>query len=151
MTLLIGLIGAGFALNILLRRAPDGPPLPPRVAPGLFWGTIAGFTSFVSHAGAPPYQVYVLPLRLEKLVFAGTSTILFAVINAAKLVPYWELGQLSPDSLRVAAILAVPAALAVFAGVRLVRVLPTKLFFSLVTWALLAISLKLIWDALRAA
>jgi uncharacterized membrane protein YfcA len=35
---------------------------------------------------------------------------------------------------------------AVFAGVWLVRVLPEKLFFRLVTWALLAISVKLIWD-----
>ena len=27
-------------------------------------GALTGFTSFVSHAGAPPYQVYVLPLKL---------------------------------------------------------------------------------------
>ena len=38
------------------------------------------------------------------------------------------------------------AALAVFAGVRLVKVLPEALFFRLVTWALLAVSVKLIWD-----
>ena len=43
-----------------------------RVAPGLFWGTIAGFTSFVSHSGGPPYQVYTLPLGMKKAVYAGT-------------------------------------------------------------------------------
>jgi uncharacterized membrane protein YfcA len=83
---------------------------------------------------------------MQKAVFAGTSTIAFAVINAVKLVPYYALGQLNTGNLKVAAVLAIPAALAVFAGVRLVRWLPEKLFFQLVTWALLVISLKLIWD-----
>ncbi len=108
---------------------------------------MSGFTSFVSHAGGPPYQVYVLPLGLEKTVFAGTTTILFAYVNAIKLVPYWALGQLSAENLRVAAVLTLPAVLAVFVGVRLVRILPTALFFRLVAWALLLVSLKLLWDA----
>lgn len=146
-TALVGLIGAVFSLNLLLRRSGPAAPRRAEVAPGLFWGAIAGFTSFVSHAGAPPYQVYVLPLRLEKAVFAGTSTVLFAYVNAVKLIPYWALGQLSPANLRVAAAVMIPAALAVFAGVRLVRVLPPVLFFRLVTWALLAVSVKLLWDA----
>jgi hypothetical protein len=117
------------------------------VGPGLFWGAVTGFTSFVSHAGAPPYQVYVLPQRLEKTVFAGTTTVLFAYVNAAKLIPYWALGQLSPGNLKAAAFLMLPAAIAVFAGVRLVRVMPQALFFRLVAWALLLVSVKLLWDA----
>ena len=142
---LVGLIGLMFALNLLIRR---GVPVPKAAAvgPGLFWGTLTGFTSFVSHAGAPPYQVYVQPLGLTKAVFAGTTTVLFAYINAIKLVPYFALGQINMGSLQVAAVLAVPAALAVFAGVRLVKVIPEALFFRLVTWALLLISIKLIVD-----
>ncbi len=92
---LIGVIGTAFALNLMLRHAPEGPPQPARVAPGLFWGAIAGFTSFISHSGGPPFQVYVLPLRLPKTVFAGTTTVSFAMINAVKLIPYWALGQFS--------------------------------------------------------
>lgn len=144
---LVGLIGAAFALNLLVARRAPAPARRAGVAAGGFWGLLTGFTSFVSHAGAPPYQVYVLPLGLEKMVFAGTSTILFAYVNAIKLVPYWALGQLSAQNLRAAALLAVPAALAVLAGVRLVRVIPQALFFRLVTWALLAISLRLLWQA----
>lgn len=147
-TVLVGLIGTVFAANMLIRRQVDGPPRPARVIPGLFWGTVTGFTSFVSHSGAPPYQVYTLPLRLPKTVFAGTATIAFAVVNAVKLVPYWALGQLSPANLKVALVLMPAAAFAVLAGVRLVRLLPEKLFFTLVTWALLAVSLRLIWAGL---
>jgi hypothetical protein len=103
---------------------------------------LTGYTSFVSHAGAPPYQVYVLPLKLDKTTFAGTTTVFFAFMNAVKLVPYWALGQLSPGNLKIAAVLAPTAILAVLAGVWLVKVLPEVLFFRLVTWALLAVSLK---------
>ena len=49
----------------------------------------------------------------------------------------------------MAAVLTLPAVLSVFAGVWMVRVLPTKLFFRLVVWALLAVSVKLLWDAAR--
>ena len=143
----VGAIGVAFALTLLLRLRPEGAGGRARVGPGLFWGAISGYTSFVSHAGAPPYQVYVLPLRLEKTVYAGTTTVLFAFVNAVKLIPYWALGQLSVSNLKTAAILGLPAILAVLAGVRLVRVLPEALFFRLVTWTLLLVSAKHLWDA----
>lgn len=147
-TALVGLIGLVFAANLLLRLQAVAEPRPARVAPGLFWGTVTGFTSFVSHSGGPPWQVYTLPLGLPKAVFAGTSTIAFAIINAIKLLPYWHLGQLSPTNLGLAAFLFVPATLAVFAGVWLVRWLPERLFFRIVTWSLLLVSAKLVWDGL---
>lgn len=150
-TLLIGVIGALSALNFLLRPRPSGPPRRAPVGPGLVWGLVIGFASFVSHSGSPPFQTYVLPLRLEKLAFAGTATITFAVVNAVKLVPYYELGQLSGENLRVAMFLLLPSSLAVLAGARLVRILPEKLFFRVIAWTLLAISLKLVRDALVAA
>jgi uncharacterized membrane protein YfcA len=148
-TLLVGLIGLAFAL-VLLRRPAVVEPKRAQVAKGLFWSGVAGFTSFVSHAGAPPYQVYTLPLGMTKAVFAGTTTIAFAIINAVKLIPYYALGQLNPGNLKVAAVLALPSIIAVFAGVRLVRLMPEKLFFRLVVWALLLISVKLIWDGVTA-
>jgi uncharacterized membrane protein YfcA len=149
-TALVGVIGALFALRMLAGRAVEGAGRQAKVAPGLFWGTITGFTSFVSHSGAPPFQIYVLPLRLPKMVYAGTNTILFAYLNAIKLVPYWALGQFSPQNLKAAAVLMPAAAVAVFAGVRLVRMLPEVLFFRLVTWALLLVSLKLMADGIWA-
>lgn len=143
-TIIVGLIGIVFALSMIFRRPVDGPPLPAQWGPGIFWGTITGFTSFVSHSGAPPFQVYTLPLRLTKLVFAGTVVISFAYINVVKLIPYWALGQLSLTNLKVAMVLVVPAVLSVWAGVWLVRVMPEKLFFRIIVWSLLAMSLVLV-------
>lgn len=144
---IVGAIGVAFAVSLLLRLRPEGQVRHARVGSGLFWGALTGYTSFVSHAGAPPYQVYVLPLKLDKTTFAGTTTVFFAFVNAVKLVPYWALGQLSPGNLKIAAVLAPPAIIAVLAGVWLVKVLPEVLFFRLVTWALLAVSLKHLWSA----
>lgn len=145
-TLLIGLIGVAFALNLLLRSQTTAEPRRAAIVPGLFWGTITGFTSFVSHSGGPPFQVYTLPLGLRKTVFAGTSTIAFTYVNAIKLIPYYMLGTVNLVSLEKVLVLMPVAAVSVFAGVRLVKWLPEKLFFQLVSWALLLVSIKLIWD-----
>jgi uncharacterized protein len=144
-TILVGVISVAFALNRFLRRAVLVEPREAEWGKGLFWCTISGFTSFVSHAGGPPYQVYTLPLGMRKAVFAGTSTMAFAYINALKLVPYFYLGQINLWSLEVALKLMPIAAAAVFFGVWVVKRLPEKLFFSIVTWSLLLIGLELIW------
>ncbi|MBB4956078.1 putative membrane protein YfcA [Agrobacterium vitis] len=148
---LVGLIGVVFAVNALFRRKIDTPSKPARVAPGLFWGTLTGIASFVVHSGSPPFQVYTLPLKMPKAVFAGTATIAFAIANAVKLVPYYYMGQLDVSNLEIAAVLMIPASIAVFAGVRLVKVLPETLFYRIITYALLAVSAKLLWDAIVGA
>jgi uncharacterized membrane protein YfcA len=145
-TIVIGLIGAAFALAMIVRKPVERTPKEARLKPGLFWGMITGFTSFVSHSGATPYQVYTLPLGMDKITFAGTVTIAFAYINLIKLIPYYALGQLSLENIKSAALLLVPAVIGVLVGVRLVRVMPEKLFFRIIVWALLLLSLRLIWD-----
>ena len=144
--LIVGLIGLAFALNALLRRPADGPPRPSDWGKGTFWGTVSGYTSFVSHSGAAPFQVYVQPLRLSAMGYAGTATVFFAVVNAVKLIPYAALGQLSAQNLGAAAVLMPVALASVWLGVRLVKIMPARAFYLFITWALLLVSIKLIWD-----
>lgn len=145
--LLVGVIGLVFALNALIRPGMGRVPRTPDHGRGGLWGVLAGYTSFVSHSGAPPWQVYVQPLGLPALTFAGTTTWFFAVVNWVKLIPYAALGQLSLASLAVAAVL-IPVALgSVWAGVRIVKVMPQRAFYGFITWALLLVSLRLIWVA----
>jgi uncharacterized protein len=147
--LLIGVIGVAFCVNAWRLRHRPPPPRPATVSRGVFWGTIAGFTSFVSHSGGPPYQVYVLPQKLPKTVFAGTTTITFAAINFVKLLPYWQLGQLDMANLRTSLLLMPVAVAGTFAGVRLVRVIPERTYFVLIHVALFGLSVKLVADAFR--
>jgi len=145
--LLIGVIGIAFCLNAWRLRHHPPPPRPADIPRGLFWGALAGFTSFVSHSGGPPYQVYVLPQRLSKTVFAGTTTITFAAINFVKLLPYWQLGQLDTANLKMSVLLMPIAVAGTFAGVRLVRVIPQRTYFVLIHAALFVLSIKLVADA----
>jgi hypothetical protein len=144
----IGVIGIAFCLNAWRLRHHPPIPRPADIPRGLFWGAIAGFTSFVSHSGGPPYQVYVLPQRLSKTVFAGTTTITFAVINLVKLLPYWQLGQLDPANLKVSMLLMPIAVAGTFAGVWLVRIIPHRAYFVLIHAALFVVSLKLLVDGI---
>ena len=145
-TILVGVIGLAYCIDAVLKARRNLPPRTADVPRGLLWGSLAGFTSFVSHAGAPPYQMYVLPQRLEKMVYAGTSTIVFAIINLLKLPPYWFLGQVNLGSLEIAAMLTPLALAGAYLGFRLTKILPEKLFFRIVEVALFLVSLKLIYD-----
>ncbi|WP_347268001.1 sulfite exporter TauE/SafE family protein [Paracoccus sp. (in: a-proteobacteria)] len=146
--LIVGVIGVGFALNTMLRHQPDASARPPRWGAGSFWGVIAGYTSFVSHSGGAPYQVYAQPLRMSPMSYAGTTTIFFAICNAIKLLPYAMLGQLSLHNLSLAAVLLVPGVLGVLAGFWLLRRMSPLFFYRFITWALLLVSVKLILDGI---
>jgi uncharacterized membrane protein YfcA len=145
---MIGMLGVAFCLNAWRVRHTQVQAKPADIPRGVFWGTVMGFSSFVSHSGGPPFQVYVLPQQLPKTVFAGTTTIAFAVVNAIKLLPYWQLGQFNAANLQVSAWLMPIAIAGTFAGVRLVRVLPERGYFLFVHGMLFVVSIKLIFDAI---
>ena len=153
--LLVGVIAVVFTLHRWrgLRRAarsasPANAPQrrPPNRFLGAFWGTCAGFTSFLAHAGSPPYQVYMLPQGLSKEIYTGTSVIFFASLNAIKLIPYGMLGQLSVTNMSVSAMLFPLAPISVFIGVWINRRLREDLFFSIILTAIFIVGLKLVWD-----
>lgn len=146
---LVGLIGLFYCIDTLLKSRRKLEPRPADVPRGIFWGSLTGFTSFVSHAGAPPFQMYVLPQKLEKMVYAGTSTIAFAIINLLKLPPYWFLGQVNVSSLKTCLVLAPLALFGAWAGYKMTTLLPEKLFFRIVEVALFLVSLKLLYDGVR--
>jgi uncharacterized membrane protein YfcA len=141
--LVVGLIGVSFALNAWF--GPKSPEAKPRSVPaGVFWGVVAGFTSTLSQAGGPPFQVYVLPQQLPKLTLVGTYTIYFAVINWLKIGPYFALGQFSTANLASSIVLLPVAILANFLGIWLVRRTPTGLFYQIAYVLVFLISLELI-------
>ncbi len=145
---LIGAMGVAFCLNMWLRKQANTPPQPTHAVKGWFWGTLAGFTSFISHAGAPPFQVYMLPQKLTKAEFAGTATLFFAVINAAKIWPYQNLRPYSPETLWSAAALIPFALVGAVCGAYLTRRLADAWFYRLVQGSLFVVSVKLMFDAL---
>ena len=143
--LIIGCMGIGFCLNTWLRKTPQDKQ-PVNAKKGWFWGTVAGFTSFISHAGGPPFQIYVLPQKLSKAEFAGTATILFAIINLAKIGPYQNLSPYTEADVWKVAVLVPFALLGTFLGAYLTKRIADAWFFKLVQTGLFLLSVKLIWD-----
>jgi uncharacterized protein len=147
-TLAVGIVSAGFVLWQWLKHRRDGnlPAEPADVPRGLFWGAVAGFTSFISHTGGPPFQVYTLPQRMTPAEYAGTTTMFFTIVNLLKLVPYFLLGQFDTQNLAVSGTLLPLAIAATFAGVWLVRRVPAERFFVAIYAITLVVGLKLIAD-----
>ena len=146
--LLVAGIGLAYLFNALRARfAKTEPPAKPADVPrGVFWGTLAGLASYICHAGGPPYQSYVLPQRLDKMVYLGTTTIFFAIVNWAKVPPFVLAGQITWDSLSQAVWLAPMALLGAWSGSVISRMLSEKLFFLFVEVALALVSFKLIHE-----
>jgi uncharacterized membrane protein YfcA len=129
--LLVGLIALGFVGYAVLRHYLPGEPPKPRASHGVFWGGLSGFTTTLIQIGAPPYYAFVLPQRLPKMIYVGTTVMFFAAANVMKVVPYVALGQFSTAGLATSFALF-PLAIACNAlGIWLVRVTPEALFYQL--------------------
>ena len=146
--LIVGIVSVAFALNYWFRHRLSQTPHPQSVVRGTFWSIVAGFTSFVSHAGGPPFQLYTVPLRLEPRVLAGTTVLVFAIINAAKSVPYFFLGQFDWANLEASAVLLPLSLPATFFGVWLVRRFPIEAFYNWVYATIFLIGAYLVWEGL---
>ena len=132
------------------RRANETPqaPKPLPIGGGVFWAMVSGFTSTICQAGGPPYQMYVLSQNLTKMVFVGTTAIMFATLNWVKIIPYAALGQFSATGLMTSLALLPLAILTNQLGFWLVRRTPQKVFYQVTMVLMLLISIELTREGL---
>lgn len=149
MRILIGVLSLVFGVQSLLGLQSFSSSEHHRVSGGIF-GVLAGFTSFSIHAGGPPFTMYLMPKQLSPLLFAGTAGIFFAVVNVAKLFPYYALGQFTTDNLIYSLVLMPLAPLGVKFGHYLVRRSTPSFYYSVVSFCLLLVGAKLLWDGVSA-
>jgi uncharacterized membrane protein YfcA len=148
---LIGLVAVGFPLfRIALARgwiAPRQTGFDRRK--GWVAGAGVGFTSFVAHAGGPPFAVFMLGQGgIDKTRYHATSVIVFWVVNAMKAALYTMLGLFSWQLLGWSAALIPFAMIGTLIGVKAHKLIPERLFFMVAYTALMLTGLKLLWDGL---
>ena len=97
----------------------------------------------------PPYQIHILPQRLDKLTLVGTTVIFYAFMNMMKIVPYFALGQFSTRNFATSIALLPLAVAANLAGIWLVRRTPTERFYQIAYLLMFLISLALLWQGWR--
>jgi uncharacterized protein len=146
--LVAGIVGV-FTLVFLAQRLAF-PPKPDSPHPPKWLGAIltvtSGFTSFISHAGGPPLNAYVIPMRLSPVVFAATMSAFFFVINLSKWIPYAWLGLLDTRNMATSIALLPFAPIGVIVGVRLAHRIKPVLFYRLLYAGMFLTGCKLVWD-----
>jgi hypothetical protein len=146
-----GIVG-GFTLLFLAQRLlfpPKADSAPPPKWVGAILTATSGFTSFIAHAGGPPINVYVIPLRLSPVLFTGTMAFFFFFINLSKWIPYAWLGLLDLRNMLTSLALLPFAPIGVWVGVRIAHRIKPLLFYRLVYTGMFLTGIKLVWDAWR--
>ena len=149
--LVAGIVGI-FTLLFLAQRLvfppkPDSPH-PPRWI-GAILTVTSGFTSFIAHAGGPPVNAYVIPMRLPPLTFTATMAAFFCAVNLSKWIPYAWLGLLDTRNMATSLALLPFAPIGVLVGVRLAHRIQPVLFYRLVYAGMFLTGTKLLWDGLK--
>ena len=146
---LVGAISIAFgAYRLWLGRRPT----PTTGASSRGWlgalaGVASGFTSQIAHAGAPPFQLWVLPRRLPRDMLVGTWAVYFAALNWIKVPAFAALGQFSRTNLLTAAALLPLAIVSTFAGVWLVRRIDGERFYTIIYWLMILVGFILLGEA----
>lgn len=115
---------------------------------GVVMGGVAGFTSQIAHAGGPPFQIWALSRNFPHLVFVGTSSIFFAIINWMKVPAYAALGQFNTQNMTLTAIFLPLAVLSTMAGVRLVKRVSPERFNIIIQLLMVVVGAELIRQAI---
>ena len=112
----------------------------------LGFGALAGFTSFVSHAGGPPVTMFLLSQpNMDKTTYQSTTVVVFWAINAMKAVVYAAIGIFTLAAL-VASLTLMPfALLGAWIGVKAHHAVPDRAFFIFAYGLLIATGIRLIW------
>lgn len=139
----ISILFSAQQLNRLMRKPTAGTNAPKRWL-GVLSGVGSGFASMVAHAGTPPFQFYVMPKRLDRDMYVGTSVIFFAATNWMKVPAFSALGQLSYGQLRPALVFLPLAIVSSWLGVRLVRLVDVEKFNLAITLILMCIGITLV-------
>ncbi|MGE0096847.1 MAG: sulfite exporter TauE/SafE family protein [Hydrogenophaga sp.] len=148
--LVAGIVGV-FTLLFLAQRLlfpPRADSAPPPRWVGALLTAASGFTSFIAHAGGPPINAYVIPMRLSPVLFTGTMAFFFFFVNLSKWIPYAWLGLLDLRNMTTSLVLLPLAPIGVWVGVRVAHRIQPLLFYRLVYTGMFLTGCKLVWDAL---
>jgi len=146
--LLLGVITLVFAFSYFVQRKPTDAGTGRGKALGLFCGTLAGFTSFVAHAGGGPVKFFMLPQRLSPRIFVGTHVVFFFIVNQLKIWPYLWLGQFSTANLGTSLLLLPAVPVGVWIGWRMIKVIEPEMFHKICYILLFVAGVKLVYDGL---
>jgi uncharacterized protein len=135
------------AMHLWRQRQSDqlGTRLPKAWWFAALTGILAGFTTMVANAAGPVMVLYLLAVGLPKLAFVGTSAWFFMLVNVLKVPFSLRLGLITPESLWMDALLALPLIPGALLGPVILRHLNQRLFEQIALWLTVAAVIRLLW------
>ncbi|ASK65921.1 hypothetical protein CFK39_08870 [Brachybacterium avium] len=113
-------------------------------AQGMGFGLLGGFTTMVANAAGPVMSLYFYAMRMPVLTFLGTSAWYFAIVNLFKVPFSAGLGLITRDTLVMDAMLVPAVLIGAFAGSKVARRIPQKVFENLILVLTVAAALGLL-------
>lgn len=86
------------------------------------------------------------PRRLDNQTYAGTTSVLFALVNWVKMPGFVAFGALNRQTLMAAVVLMPLAIITTLVAVRVIRRLDTARFYTMIHIIMVLLGGKLIWD-----
>ena len=144
----IGILAVGFVVFQLVKEwifAKEG-AFAPNHAIGIPCGIGAGVTSTFAHGAGPVVSLFLIPQRMPKEIYVGTTALVFTWINWIKL-PFFALQRIITWETVIAGAYYLPLIpLGVWLGVWLNRKFSEQLFLRLVYLFTFATGLQLIFN-----
>ncbi len=134
LNLVIGLLALGFVVFQLVKErifAAEGAFAPNHVV-GVPCGIGAGVTSTFAHGAGPVVSLFLIPQRLPKEIYVGTTVLVFTWINWIKMPFFIAQGMITPATLWVGLCYLPLVPFGVWLGIWLNRRLSERLFLRLV-------------------
>ncbi len=101
----------------------------PEPARSWITGSFIGISTTLAHAAGPIMAAYLLPLKLDRRVFVGTTAVFFFLANSSKLPAYYIAGQFDHVNWAKAALLAPLVFLGAGCGFVLIKKMSNQGFF----------------------
>lgn len=110
------------------------------------YGVMGGFATMIANAAGPIMSVYLLSIKMPKMLFVGTSAWFYMLLNYTKLpLQIWVWDNIHYDAI-LAGLLMIPfIAFGSFLGVVMIKKLPENLYRHLVIWITLASAVMMLF------
>lgn len=113
---------------------------------GRLFAMISGFTSFIAHNGGPPMTAFLIPRKMDPIIYASTLGVFFTGINFSKWVPYGYLGLLDFNGMAIALVFLPLVPIGVYLGFYAAKKIPQATYYKIVYMGMFFGGIKMIWD-----
>lgn len=127
----------------MLRKNDEA--IPQGIWFALVMGIVAGYTTMVANAAGPAIAIFLLAMRLPKEQFVGTGAWYYFIVNVTKVPLSASLGLITAQSLLTGAVLIPAIALGAFIGIKLLPLIPQKVFQAVILVIAAAGALRLLF------